>query len=115
MDKQNKLKVADLTFDIPRWEVKRGGETIHLSFTELVLLQHLMEADGVVIRRKDLMDNILERRKDRCIKPHKNKYIEDSNNIDVYISYLRKKIDKGRKTKLIHSVRHIGYKVADLS
>jgi len=111
-----KLRLNDLTLDEVSWEVKRGDKEISLSFIEFIILKELLSNAGEAITRTRLMNAIQV----GCDKYKKNKkiikeYYEDSNIIDVYISYLRKKIDKRSKVKLIYTIRDIGYKMQDKS
>lgn len=94
------LQVADLTLDSGTLEVTRGGQHIHVTPTEFRLLQLLMTSAGHVVRRGEL-GSIW------------GGALTDNNNIDVAISALRAKVDKGRSSRLIQTVRGFGYRIAD--
>ncbi len=97
-DKSAVLQVADLTLDPARRTAHRGGETIELTTKEFSLLEYFMRNRGRVLTRTMIAEHVWD-------------YDFDSmtNVIDVYVNYLRKKIDRGRKRKLIHTIRGSGY------
>jgi DNA-binding response OmpR family regulator len=95
-----RLAVADLTLDAGSHEVERGGKPVHLTPTEFRLLEMLMKNAGHVVRRRDLTESIW------------SAAAVDDNNIDVAISSLRSKVDKGRGVRLIRTVRGFGYRIA---
>ena len=92
------LTVGDLTLNLATQEVRRGGQPITLSAKEYALLEYLMHNQGIVLSREKIENHIWNL-----------DYEGGSNVVDVYISYLRKKIDEGHKEKLIHTVRGRGY------
>ncbi len=92
------LRVGDLTMDCAAHVVQRGGRTITLSAKEYALLEYLMHNKGVVLSREKIENHIWN-----------FDYEGGTNVVDVYISYLRKKIDGGEAQKLIHTVRGRGY------
>lgn len=92
------LSVSDLTLDCASHIVKRGGKEIELSAKEYALLKYLMHNQGIVLSREKIEDHIWN-----------FDYEGGTNVVDVYISYLRKKIDDGYGVKLIHTVRGRGY------
>lgn len=92
------LSVGDLTMDTAAKVVKRGGKEIPLSAKEYALLEYLMHNAGIVLSREKIENHIWN-----------FDYEGGTNVVDVYIRYLRKKIDDGRETKLIHTVRGAGY------
>jgi two-component system response regulator MprA len=94
------LVVADLTLDPATREVSRGGRAITLSKTEFDLLELLMRNAGVVLVHGTIYDRIWG-----------YDFGPGSNNLAVYISYLRRKIDADEDVKLIHTVRGVGYTV----
>ncbi|MCD7918019.1 MAG: response regulator transcription factor [Clostridiales bacterium] len=94
----NVLRVGDLTMDCAAHVVQRGGRTITLSAKEYALLEYLMHNKGVVLSREKIENHIWN-----------FDYEGGTNVVDVYISYLRKKIDGGEAQKLIHTVRGRGY------
>lgn len=92
------LTVGDLEMDLAAHLVKRGNRVIDLSVKEYALLEYLMHNTGVVLSREKIEDHIWN-----------FDYEGGTNVVDVYISYLRKKIDSGFSQKLIHTVRGSGY------
>ena len=92
------LTVGDLTLNLATQEVRRGDQPITLSAKEYALLEYLMHNQGIVLSREKIENHIWNL-----------DYEGGTNVVDVYISYLRKKIDEGRKEKLIHTVRGRGY------
>lgn len=92
------LRIADLTLDSAAHQVCRGGREISLSVKEYQLLEYLMHNQGIVLSREKIEDHIWN-----------YDYEGGTNVVDVYISYLRKKIDEGYANKLIHTVRGRGY------
>ena len=101
-EKSNILKVADLSLDQKTHQVKRGDQEINLSSKEFNLLRYMMLNKGIVLSRDTLEEHIWD-----------FDHIASSNVIDVYIRYLRKKIDDGYDHKLIHTVRGSGYVVKE--
>ena len=95
---QDVLRVADLSIDRTNNLVKRGEEPIKLSKKEYVLLEYMMIHAGEVLSRERLEQ----------ISTNFD-YEGYSNVIDVYIRFLRKKIDDGHDPKLIHTIRGFGY------
>jgi len=98
--KQPTLVVGDLHLDPLSHQVSRGGTPILLSAKEYAVLEVLMRHEGIVLSRETIQDKIAG-------------YDTEigSNLIDVYIRYLRKKIDEPFEHKLIHTVRGTGYVV----
>ena len=92
------LTVGDLSIDTNARTVSRAGINISLSAREYTILAYLALHVGRVVSRTELIEHIYE-----------TDYEWDSNVIDVYISYLRTKIDKGFPVPLIHTVRGAGY------
>lgn len=92
------LSVSDLTMDTAAKVVKRGGKEIPLSAKEYALLEYLMHNVGIVLSREKIENHIWN-----------FDYEGGTNVVDVYIRYLRKKIDEGYDKKLIHTVRGRGY------
>jgi heavy metal response regulator len=93
-----RLQAADLTLDPARRVVSRGAERIDLSTKEFALLDYFMRNHGRVLTRTMIAEHVWDYDFDPM-----------SNIIDVYVNYLRKKIDSGREPKLIHTVRGVGY------
>lgn len=102
IEKESKLKVADLELDSKNFQVTRGGKIINLTPQEFRLLEYLMLNKGVVLTREMILGRIWLYSPD-----------VESRVVDVYMGYLRKKIDKGYEKKLIHSVRGFGYTIKD--
>ncbi len=98
VSKSNIITVADLTVDISSRKVTRGGKDISLSAKEYELLQYLAVNNGIVLSREKIEDHIWN-----------YDYEGGTNVVDVYIRYLRKKIDDEFDKKLIHTVRGMGY------
>ena len=92
------LDIGDLEIDTAGHQVKRGGKDINLSAREYALLEYLAYNKDRVVTRIDISEHIYDYDFDL-----------DSNIIDVYINFLRNKIDKGFEKKLIHTVRGAGY------
>lgn len=94
------VKVADLTIDTAEHRVERGGRTIELTPKEYTVLEYLARNSGRVMSRT----LITEYAWDYHFDP-------GTNIVDVVITRLRKKVDHGFKTKLIHTIRGVGYMV----
>jgi heavy metal response regulator len=92
------LQVSDLTLDPARRLASRGGEKIDLTSKEFALLAYFMRNPGRVLTRTMISEHVWDYDFDTM-----------TNVIDVYVNYLRKKIDAGREPKLIHTVRGAGY------
>jgi heavy metal response regulator len=92
------LQVADLTLDPAARTVKRGGETIPLTNREFALLEYFLRNPGRVLTRTMIAEHVWD-----------YSFDAGTNVIDVYVNYLRKKVDAGREPKLIHTVRGAGY------
>ncbi len=92
-----RLEVGDLVIDTEALRVWRGGEEVRLTAQEFRLLRYLAERAGKVVSRTRLLEGVWD-----------VQYDPGSNVVDVYISYLRAKIDKGREP-LLHTVRGLGY------
>ena len=92
------LSAADLTLDSASHVVRRSGRELSLSAKEFALLEYLMHNQGLVLSRERIEDHIWN-----------FDYEGGTNVVDVYISYLRKKIDDGHAVKLIHTIRGKGY------
>ena len=91
------LQLADLTVDTASHTVTRAGQEIRLSAKEYAILQYLMQHQGAVVSRAQLEDHVCN-----------YDYAGGSNVVDVYITYLRRKIDNGFDKKLLHTVRGAG-------
>lgn len=95
-----KLEVADLELNNDTKEVKRGGKFISLTPKEFELLHYLMSNTGRVLSREAILNKVWLYSPDI-----------ESRVVDVYIGYLRRKIDYRQKKKLIHSIRGFGYSI----
>lgn len=96
------LKVGKLIVDDKKHVVTYDNENIELTKKEFDLLKYILDNKGIVVTR----DNILQ-------KIWGYDYIGDTNAVDVYIRYLRSKIDNRFNIKLIHTVRGVGYQIKD--
>ena len=92
------LHVGDLTMDLLTHTVKRAGDAIELQPREFRLLEYLMRHAGQVVTRTMLLENVWDYHFD-----------PQTNVIDVHISRLRRKIDRGFEKPLLHTVRGAGY------
>ena len=95
---RNIISVADLVLDCSTQVVKRGDRELSLSAKEYALLEYLMRNTGIILSREKIENHIWN-----------FDYEGGTNVVDVYIRYLRKKIDEGENVKLIHTVRGRGY------
>ena len=98
-EKNTQLRFADLMLDLSEHKVWRGGKTITLTRTEFALLECLLRANGRVVTRDRLIDTVWN---DREIS---------ENNLDVFIKFLRSKVDMPGSPKLIHTERGLGYRL----
>lgn len=94
----DELVLADLRVDVGSHTVARGGRQIELSAKEFSVLEYLMRNRGRVLSREQIEQHVWD-----------FDYEGGSNMVDVYIRYLRKKLDEGYEKKLIHTVRGAGY------
>jgi len=92
--------VGDIVLDPAAHTVERAGTPIDLSQREFALLEYLARNAGQVCRRGDLLDHVWSPEYDGL-----------SNVVDVYVGYLRKKVEKPFRSKVIHAVRGVGYKM----
>ncbi len=100
--RRSKMKIADLELDNKTFEVKRGGKIIELTPQEFKLLQYLMNNKGRVLTRDMILNRIWLYSPDI-----------ETRVVDVYIGYLRKKIDGKFKKKLLYSIRGFGYMIKE--
>jgi len=96
------LSVDDLTLDLRRRRAQRDGRTIELSPKEFSLLEFLMRNQGRVVTRTQILDHLWG-----------YDFATDSNLVDVYVAYLRRKVDKDTSNKLIRTVRGVGYALGE--
>jgi heavy metal response regulator len=92
------LQAADLILEPATRTAKRGGEAIALTNREFALLEYFLRNPGRVLTRTMIAEHVWD-----------YSFDAGTNVIDVYVNYLRKKIDAGREPKLIHTVRGVGY------
>jgi len=97
-ERPTRLEVEDLVLDPASKEVTRGGRRIVLTPKEFALLEYLMEHAGEVVSRTRIIDHVWDWA-----------YDGGSNVVDVYVRYLRNKVDRPFDTPLIHTVRGAGY------
>ncbi|EMS73480.1 response regulator transcription factor [Ruminiclostridium cellobioparum] len=95
---QKSLAAGDLRMDLAKRQVFRGDESIDLTKKEYDLLEYLLRNKGIVLTRDQILENVWG-----------YDYAGDTNVVDVYIRYLRSKIDDEHDTKLIQTVRGVGY------
>lgn len=95
---QNVLKLFDLELDLNRKVARRGGKTIDLTAKEYTLLEYLIRNKNRVISRNEILEKVWSAGFDTT-----------TNVIDVYINFLRKKIDKDYPVKIIHTMVGMGY------
>lgn len=97
-DEETTLKIADLELDLREKVARRDGRTIELTAREFSLLEYLMRHKGRVVSRTDIAEQVWDINFDT-----------GTNIIDVYVNYLRKKVDKDASVKLIHTAIGMGY------
>ncbi len=92
------LRVGDLTLDLVRHEARRTGRLVELTAKEFALLEYLMRHAGQTVSRTQITDHVW-------------RYDFDGETaiVDIYIHYLRNKIDRGFPSPLIHTIRGVGY------
>ena len=96
------LVCGDLQVDVSRHRVTRAGKEIELTGREFSLLQYFMENKTIVLTRDQLLEKVWG-----------YEYLGETNVVDVYVRYLRGKIDDGFEPKLLHTVRGVGYVLRD--
>ncbi len=101
-EKSTRLKVVDLELDQLTHRVYRAGKEIELTPTEYTLLEYLMIHVGQVVTRTMISEHVWN-----------DDFDAFSNVINVYVNYLRKKVDRGHTRQLIHSLRGVGYILKD--
>ena len=95
--KLNLLRFADLSLDVEKHEAMRGGRRIQLTHTEFSILECLMRAAGRIVTRDDLIDEVWGERD------------VTHNNLEVFIRFLRTKVEGDGQSRLIHTERGVGY------
>ncbi len=96
------LKIYDLTVDLEKYTASYNNEEIELTKREFDLLTYLLENKNIALSRERIVEKVWG-----------YDYFGDTNVVDVYIRYLRSKIDDKYNLKLIHTVRGVGYIVKD--
>ncbi len=96
------LRCADLEIDVDAVEARRGGRTIELTALEFRLLEHLCSNQRVVLTRPQILESVWGLDADTT-----------SNVVDVYVRYLRNKLEADGEARLIHTVRGVGYVLKD--
>ncbi len=100
VDSSQTIQVGDLTLDLLRREARRGDRIIELTVKEFALLEYLMRHPGQVLTRSQILDHVWRYDSENV-----------SNVVDIYIHYLRDKIDRGFAHPLIKTVRGVGYRI----
>jgi DNA-binding response OmpR family regulator len=98
----NLLGMKDLEMDVARREVRRAGKNIELSPREFSLLELLLRHPNQVLTRTQIIEHVWN-----------FDFYSDTNVVDVYIGYLRRKIDRGFVPPLIQTVRGVGYRLSE--
>jgi two-component system OmpR family response regulator len=96
------VRVGDLSLEPSRHEVRRGTDAVSLTAKEFALLEYLMRNAGIVLSRRQLIGHAWD-----------FAYEGDSNVLDVYIRYLREKVDRPFGRASIETVRGVGYRIRD--
>jgi len=104
VDRQDhqQLRFADLTLDLSTRQAIRGGRTIELTMKEFELLKFLMQHPREVMPREKILENVWG-----------YEFVGESNVIEVYVRYLRLKIEENNGKRLIQTVRGVGYVLRD--
>ncbi len=95
------LQLQDLSLDPITHKVKRGNKELKLSPKEFAILEYLLRHKDEVVTRTKLLEHVWD-----------YNFEGISNVVDVFVSYLRKKVDNGHKQKLIHTVHGVGFKIS---
>jgi DNA-binding response OmpR family regulator len=96
------LQVADLVLDLGRHEARRGDEVIELTAKEFILLEYLMRNHGRILTRSQILDHVWG-----------YDFETSTNVVDIYVHYLRNKVDRRFPHQLIRTVRGVGYGLKD--
>lgn len=99
---EEKLAFADITMDTGTMEVRRAGEPIELTALEFKLLTFLIRHPRQVLKRDQIYENVWG-----------YDFAGESNVIEVYMRYLRSKLEAGGKPRLIHTIRGVGYSLRE--
>ncbi len=97
------LQVEDLEMNLVERTVRRGEKRIELTQKEFALLEYLMRNAGRTVSRPMIIEHVWNFSFDTM-----------TNVVDVYINYLRKKVDEGFEQRLIHTVRGVGYRIGNV-
>ncbi|WP_294065984.1 response regulator transcription factor [uncultured Fusobacterium sp.] len=95
---ENNLTIKNLKLDLLTREAKRGNRDIELTYREFALLEYLIRNKNLVLSRTMIREKIWNMN-----------YTANTNIVDVYMTHLRNKIDKGEEEKIIYTVRGVGY------
>ena len=95
---ENNLTIKNLKLDLLTREAKRGEREIELTYREFALLEYLLRNKNLVLSRTMIREKIWNMN-----------YTANTNIVDVYMTHLRNKIDKGEEEKIIYTVRGVGY------
>ncbi len=98
----NVIRISDLEMDVASREVRRAGQRIELSPREFALLELLLRHPKQVLTRTQIVERVWN-----------FDFYSDTNVVDVYIGYLRRKIDHGQAPPLIKTIRGVGYRISD--
>lgn len=96
------LEVGDLTMNTATRDVRRGDEMIELSPREYAVLEYLMRHPNQVLTRTQIGEHVWN-----------FDFFNESNVVDVYIGYLRRKIENGQRPPLLHTIRGVGYRISE--
>ena len=96
------IRVGDLLLDRQNWRVERAGRRLELTSKEFAVLEYLMKNTGAAVTREMIMENVWN-----------SSYDASSNLADVYIKYVRDKVDGIFEHKLIRTIRGVGYVLSD--
>ena len=102
ISKEKIIQVADLKLDLEKKQVSRNGKNIELTKKEYELLEYLMKNNGIVISREKIIETVWN-----------YDFVGDTKIVDVFIRYLRSKIDDEYDKKLINTVRGFGYVIQE--
>ncbi len=102
-ENQNILQISDMTMNLNSKEVVRGGKKIDLTAKEFMLLEYLIRNQGRVVSKVEIAEKIWDA-----------KFDSRTNVIEVYINFLRKKIDRGFEKKLIYTLIGMGYVLREI-
>lgn len=99
---RTKLHYADLTIDLDSHQAWRANQSVNLTRTEFAIVESLMRSAGRVVTRRQLIDTVWGEHRER-----------GDNNLDVFIRFLRVKIDGPGQQRLIHTARGVGYSLRE--